>query len=210
MSFTLALDTALDRVQASVVEDGVVRGHSGASSLGDSESIGIHVDTALAEAGIEPAALSRVAVTVGPGSFTGVRVSIAYAKGLALALGVPAVGVSTLEVLAGSAGGAALAVVDARHGAVFAGLYQAPGAEPAVLARIAATACVDLAATHGVPIVGPASAVAATGAGDLVEVLNLAVLSRLAAGDPTGREPRALYLADVDAVPQIDKALARA
>ena len=206
----LALDTALERCQAAVIVDGEVRGASSADARGDAEAIAAHAAAALSAAGLAAADLSRIAVTIGPGSFTGVRVGIAYAKGLAFACGIPAVGVSTLAVLARQAGLPALAVIDARHGAVFAGLYAAPSAPPLVEARIEAGACAALAQAHGATIAGPASAIAATGTGAIVQTLDLQHLAAAASGDPVGRAPRALYLAQVDAAPQAHKALARA
>jgi tRNA threonylcarbamoyladenosine biosynthesis protein TsaB len=78
--------------------------------------------------------VDRIAVGVGPGSFTGLRIAIATARGLRAALGLPVVGVCTLDALArGISGDAAagrdrLAVLDARRGEVFAALYS-PGGE---------------------------------------------------------------------------------
>jgi len=206
----LAIDTALDRCHAAVLEGGAVRGISGASARGDAEAILDHVDAALAAAALDVARLERVAVTVGPGSFTGVRVGIACAKGLAHARGIPAVGIPTLSVIARQVGEPVLAVVDARHGAVFAGAFPDPFGPPSVMGRMAAGACAELAAAHGLVIAGAPSALTATGPGIAVESLDLAALSRAADGDPEGREPRALYLAEVDAAPQGHKALARA
>lgn len=98
------------------------------------------VAEALAEAGTSFGEVRRVAACVGPGSFTGIRVAIAAAKGLALSLGCETVGVSALEALAEPhLGGEAmvLAVHDARRGEVFCALYGADGemlAEPAAFA----------------------------------------------------------------------------
>lgn len=80
-------------------------------------------------AGLPPGSLSAVGCGVGPGMFTGVRVAIATAKGVALGLGVPAVGVSTLAAvaatpLAADAPTLRLALLDARRGEVYAGLYR--------------------------------------------------------------------------------------
>ena len=208
----LAIDTALDHAQAAVVEAGAVRGASIAEARGDAEAVVRHARAALAAAGAGFADIGRIAVTVGPGSFTGVRVGIAYAKGLALALGVPAVGVSTLEVLARQAGCPALGVVDARHGAVYAGLHLAKGEAARLAARMPAGDALDLAARHGAAIVGPPGAIATlgTGAGTVVEALSMTAVAGAADGPAEGRSPRALYLADVDAVPQQHKSLARA
>jgi tRNA threonylcarbamoyladenosine biosynthesis protein TsaB len=77
-------------------------------------------------------AVDRVAVGLGPGSFTGLRVGIATARGLSVSLGIPAVGVGTLDALAlgiaeAGAEGARLPVLDGFRGEVFAALYGADG-----------------------------------------------------------------------------------
>jgi tRNA threonylcarbamoyladenosine biosynthesis protein TsaB len=89
----------------------------------------------LAQAGIGWGALERIAVGVGPGTFTGLRVGIATARGLAQSLGVEVVGVSSLRVLAQAAlrepgsqvGRGVLAAIDARRGEAFAAAYDAQG-----------------------------------------------------------------------------------
>ena len=84
----------------------------------------------LVEAGLPWSALDRIAVGVGPGRFTGLRVGIATARGLAQALSVDLVGVSSLDALAAGAVSAehepacALAVIDARRGEVFVCPYE--------------------------------------------------------------------------------------
>lgn len=206
----LAIDTALEHCQAAVVEAGLVRGASMAPARGDAEAITGHALAALEAAGVTWADIARIAVTVGPGSFTGVRVGIAYAKGLAMALGVPAIGVSTLEVLARQGGWPALAVVDARHGAVYAGLYRGAHEAPIVAARMPVAEAAELAREHGATIVGPANAIAAMGAGESVDALAMIALAHAAEGPSAGRAPRALYLSQVDAVPQPHKSLVRA
>jgi tRNA threonylcarbamoyladenosine biosynthesis protein TsaB len=73
----------------------------------------------MAQAGVGFDRLQRIAVTVGPGSFTGLRVGIAFAKGLSLARGIPAVGIGTLDALAAEGRGLVFAVVDARRDQVY-------------------------------------------------------------------------------------------
>ena len=79
------------------------------------------VREAMEEAGLCFSDLDRIAVTVGPGSFTGLRVGIAFAKGLALAADAPAVGIGTLEALVAgdSARGRKTAVIEAGRGGVW-------------------------------------------------------------------------------------------
>src|SRR5580700_5211123 len=83
----------------------------------------------LAEAGIGWNALQRIAVGVGPGTFTGLRVGVATARGLAQSLEIEPVGVSSLRALADAAGdkdgGQLLAAIDALRGEVFAATYAA-------------------------------------------------------------------------------------
>ncbi len=88
----------------------------------------------LAQAGIGWGALERIAVGVGPGTFTGLRVGIATARGLAQSLGIEVVGVSSLQVLAQAAlrepdsrMRCVLAAIDARRGEAFAAAYDAQG-----------------------------------------------------------------------------------
>jgi tRNA threonylcarbamoyladenosine biosynthesis protein TsaB len=92
----------------------------------------VHV---LDQAGVELGDLSAVAVDIGPGLFTGLRVGVATAKGLAQGLGIGVVALTSLEVLAAAAleggwAGPVAAVVDARRGEVFCAWYQGAGGEP--------------------------------------------------------------------------------
>jgi tRNA threonylcarbamoyladenosine biosynthesis protein TsaB len=110
----LAFDTATDVATSALVSDGEVLGERTSRAV----SILEDVDALLRQAGAHTRELDGVAVGIGPGSFTGVRVGLATARGLALALGVPVAGVSTLDALAAGAPGA-LPVIDARRSEVF-------------------------------------------------------------------------------------------
>jgi tRNA threonylcarbamoyladenosine biosynthesis protein TsaB len=110
----LAFDTATEVATSALVADGEVLGErvSRASTLLED------VDALLRRGGVRSASIDALAVGIGPGSFTGVRIGLATARGLALALDVPVAGVSTLDALAAGAPGA-LPVVDARRREVF-------------------------------------------------------------------------------------------
>jgi tRNA threonylcarbamoyladenosine biosynthesis protein TsaB len=112
---TLAFDTATSVATAALVRDGEV--------LGERVSRAVRVledaDELLREAGEPRTSLTGVVVGIGPGSFTGLRMGLAAARGLALALDVPVAGVSTLEALAAGAPGA-VPVVNAGRREVFA------------------------------------------------------------------------------------------
>ena len=96
---------------------------------------------ALAQAGLEIADLDRIGVVIGPGGFTGVRVALAFARGLGVSTGIPVVGVTSLAALAANVAGAPAGtliapVIDARRGQVYAGLYD--GNENALIAPFVA------------------------------------------------------------------------
>lgn len=90
------------------------------------------IDELFAEAGVAPADLDAIACGAGPGSFTGLRIGLATAKGLCFALGKPLLLVSSLAALAARApDGRVLAAIDAFKGEVYAGLYRVTGGVPA-------------------------------------------------------------------------------
>src|SRR4051812_25416291 len=100
----LALSTSTPRGSVAVVDDGAVLASVAYVDLkSHAERIFGSIDLALAKAGLERSTIAAVACDLGPGSFTGVRVGVASAKGIALALGVPVFGVSSLEVMAAAA-----------------------------------------------------------------------------------------------------------
>lgn len=97
----LALDSALTRCSAAVVAGGEVQASRQADATqGHAALMPVMVRDVLGEAGPAAAALELVAVTVGPGSFTGIRAALALAHGVALASGIPVIGVTVGEVLA--------------------------------------------------------------------------------------------------------------
>jgi tRNA threonylcarbamoyladenosine biosynthesis protein TsaB len=110
----LAFDTATEVATSALVADGEVLGERTSRAVTLLED----VDALLRQAGSHTRDLEALAVGVGPGSFTGVRIGLSTARGLALALGIPAAGVSTLDALAAGAPGA-VPVIDARRREVF-------------------------------------------------------------------------------------------
>lgn len=203
----LALDTSLNACSVALVEADQVR----ASVIrpmqrGHQEQLAPMVAEILGEAGVRASELDRIAVTLGPGSFTGLRVGLSYAKGFALGLGVPLLGFSTLACLAAmsDAKGAALAVIDARREQLYAQLFegQRPVAAPFALSLG------DLAALTALPEV---DAVIGSGAELLqarfpdarittIESLDPVALARLAAvTDAESARPDPVYIREPDA-----------
>lgn len=98
----LGINTVGDACDAALVRDGVlVAGLSEPMQQGHDARLAPVVEKLMQDAGVAFSALNRVAIIVGPGSFTGVRVGVAFARGLSLSLDIPAVGVTSLEALDG-------------------------------------------------------------------------------------------------------------
>ena len=110
----LAFDTATDQTTSALVDGDEVLGERVSRAVTLLEDL----DALLRQAGLRPVDVEALAVGIGPGSFTGIRIGLAAARGLALSLGVPAAGVSTLDAIAAGAPGAT-PVVDAKRREVF-------------------------------------------------------------------------------------------
>ncbi len=219
----LAIDTAFEACSVAVAADNgapVIR--TEIVDRAHAERLMPMIEDAMGAAGLALADLDRIAVTVGPGSFTGLRIGIAAARGLALVTGADAVGVGTLAVHAEEARaefGACpiLALIAAGRGEVYGQSFTddgSPASEPAV----------------GPPetfvrLIAANTLIAGSGADALASVLGqeaeARTVHRRAAPDPAallrlaraassaGAPPRPLYLRPPDAKPQTAAAVAR-
>lgn len=212
----LAIDTAGVDCAAAVFDSdtGRILGRvSDTIGRGHAERLMAMIDEALAEARLTLANVGRIGVTVGPGSFTGIRVGVAAARGLALALAVECVGVSTLEVLAETAPGAdkpVLAAINAHRDQVYAQTFEhgTPQGEPLLLELEDYLA---RAAIPGTILIGSASALvtdrnAETGP----DHFPIEIVARLASSAKAQGKPKPLYLRGPDAKPQTGFAVSRA
>jgi tRNA threonylcarbamoyladenosine biosynthesis protein TsaB len=160
----LAIDTALEACSAAVLDThaGVLASEMQLMTRGHAEAVMPLVARVMHDAGISFDALERVAVTVGPGSFTGLRVGISAARGVALAIVKPAVGISTLSAFAAPHIAAddktpVMAVIDARHEQVYLQVFG-PGGRTLIAPRITTIRdAVRAASTNAVRITGSAA-----------------------------------------------------
>ncbi len=202
----LGLDTCLNACSVAVLDGETVLAHrSVAMARGHQEQLAPMAQAVMADAGLAFDRLERIGTTVGPGSFTGLRVGIAFAKGLASALSIPVVGVGTLDVLAAGATGLVAAVIDARRDQVYLQVFEngqalmAPDGLPigTALARLA-----ELAMGRELTLIGSGAPLLATsmpGTDCLTpEGCDARLVARLAAGRSV-TPIRPLYLRAPDA-----------
>lgn len=210
----LVIDTALGLCSAGVFEADAAGARllglrSEPMARGHSERLAGFARDAMAEAGLAFTALDRIGVTVGPGSFTGLRVGLAFAQGLGAALDRPVVGISTLDALAASAGSASgiASLIDARRGQVYARFWREGAASgPAEALSVEAAEAQLAALGEGCVMAGSGAALFPASLPDAprlrLEGPDPAALARLtAAADPAAAPPRPLYLRAPDATP---------
>jgi tRNA threonylcarbamoyl adenosine modification protein YeaZ len=182
---------------------------------GHAEHLMVVVEEALEKSRKTYADLTAIAVSIGPGSFTGLRVGVATARGLSLALKVPAIGVTTLEALAQEARQSfpdrpVLATLDGGRGEIHAALYDALAVLRYGPAAITLEEAAAMASAQPVTpvLAGTAAARVAEAAGHAFDIgptgatADIGVYARLAAGKTPGERPKPLYLRDADAKPQ--------
>ncbi|MGX1348525.1 tRNA threonylcarbamoyladenosine biosynthesis protein TsaB [Bradyrhizobium elkanii] len=219
----LAIDTALDACSAAVLDTtsgNTIAIESQAMQRGHAEALMPLIARVMKESGIGFAGLDRIAVTTGPGSFTGLRVGLSAARGLALAAEKPVVGLSTLAayaapVVAENGASAILSAIDARHDHVYFQLVGGDGS-PIIKPKVAPIAEALEASQHGaLHLVGNAANVLAERwpadaappvkvdrqpAPDITWVAWIG-----AAVDPETAPPRPFYLRAPDAKPPKDR-----
>lgn len=223
----LAIDTALAACSVTVFE-------TSSEELGGVSSIDMergHAEALMPEIArvVEAAGgfdkIERVAVTVGPGSFTGLRVGLAAARAIGFATGVPVVGVTTLSAIAapvlvaGEGLGSVASAIDARHGRVFFELYGGDAATLSPAKLVDAAEAARLIGPNGAQVVGSGAALVVAAAAnpkvtradarhhapDPIWVARLGALC-----DPADAAPKPLYLKAADAHPQQRGLIARA
>ncbi len=216
----LAIDTALAACSAAVFDTeqgGIVAGESQPMTRGHAEALMPLLARLMDEAAMAFRDLDRVVVTTGPGSFTGLRVGIAAARGIALAAEKPAVGISTLSAyaaphLAADDAIPVVAVIDARHEHVYLQVFG-PGGRTLITPRFAGLSeAVRAAAETPARIVGSAAAAvaAALSEADPAPVTvdargapDIAWVARMGAVVPQRHSPpKPQYLRAPDAQPQ--------
>lgn len=189
----LAFDTSAAHCAAALLCGDRLIVKSEAMDKGQAERLVPLLEEVLAEAGLGWADLDAVAVGTGPGNFTGVRIAVAAARGLALGLNIPAIGVTRLESLAYGLPRPVTVVEDARRAEVYVQSFTDSGADAA---RIAPA---------GVQVLG---AVTGSGVSDglpttvpLAEAIARIALTRIGSDQP---RPAPFYLRGADAAPPSD------
>ncbi len=223
----LAIDTALEACSAGVLDTAsaatavhesvpMVRGHA--------EALIPLIGRVLDRAEFTFDDIDRIAVTTGPGSFTGLRVGIAAARGIGLATGKPVVGLTTLAayaapLIAAKEATAVVAAIDARHDHIYMQVFAANGRTVISARLVHMREALRFAATGSPRLIGtgakvlaaawppaerPPTSVDAATAPDIKWVARLGL-----AADPGGEPPKPFYLRPPDAQPQNAAQLAR-
>jgi tRNA threonylcarbamoyladenosine biosynthesis protein TsaB len=217
----LAIDTALDACQAAVLDTAsgqLVARESQGMKRGHAEALMPLVGRVMQQAAIPFSALERIAVTTGPGSFTGLRVGISAARGIALAAGKPALGVTTLSAYAAAVvsqnqSTPVISAIDARHDHVYVQVVAGDGSGLVRPQVIPVDEALAFSAFGPPQLIGNAAtllaqrwpndapkpvAVHAQAAPDIAWVAWLG-----AAAEPEGAPARPFYLRNVDARPAV-------
>jgi tRNA threonylcarbamoyladenosine biosynthesis protein TsaB len=195
----LAIDTAAPRLQLALRHQGATDISVDEMAQGHAELILPRIEALLARNGLGFADLHRIAVTTGPGSFTGLRIGLSAARGLGLALDIPVIGIPSLLAISLSAppGEPAAVLLDARREEAYFQRFAGPGHssdKPRLLPMSEARSRV----AAGVTVIES----------PFVDIARLATFA--AHLDPALYPPEAAYVRDADAKPQEKFRVARA
>ncbi len=142
----LAFETSAKACSVALMKESILLGENYQNTgLTHSQTLLVMAEDLMKQCGVTAQDIDAVAVAAGPGSFTGVRIGVAAAKGFAWGREIPCCGVSTLEAMAENAGifdGFVLPVMDARRQQVYCGLFRA---EKGILTRVAPDRAISLA-----------------------------------------------------------------
>jgi tRNA threonylcarbamoyladenosine biosynthesis protein TsaB len=208
----LAFDCAGAQCAAAVLSDGnILAARCIVAERGHAQLLIPMLVALLDEAGLEFSDIDRFAVTTGPGSFTGIRVALAAAHGLALGTGKPIIGITVFEAMAAANGSSSrlLVAIDSRRAELFVQLFDPAGLALTAPAMLAPEAVADWAGPGALALTGNAAALIAPHLAGVVDnppdswatQVDPAVVARLAAERRAGTPPAPFYLRAPDAVP---------
>ena len=191
--FVLAFDTSRAACDVALLQGGKTLGHRFEEmAKGQAEHLLVMCQDLMQDAGITPAELAAIGVGIGPGNFTGIRIAVSAARGLALGLGIAAVGVSAFDALRYGSDGSGTTCVDARRDQVYVQSFDTNGPQkPKILARSELTSVPlpIIGAGHNPPLYAGAIAIAHI------------ARERMVSPQP---RPAPLYLRPADAAPVKD------
>lgn len=212
----LALDTAAADCAVCIADgDGRIVGRAVETiGKGHAERLIPLVDQAFLDAGMTPSDIGRIAVNVGPGSFTGIRVGVATARALALATGAKSVGVSTLAALAFQhrarhPGLPLVAAIDARRNEVYAQVFDPAGLPLSQAAALSVDALAGFVQRFDAVAVGSGAVVAGLSGASAEDHIEIETIARIGSAIATDGPVSPIYLRAPDARPQAGYALSR-
>jgi len=209
----LAFDCAGAGCAAALTADGkLLAARSVVAERGHAQLLIPMLSELLDEAGLAFGDVDRFAVTTGPGSFTGIRVALAAAHGLALGTGKPIVGVTVFEAMAAAAPSIPtrlLVAIDSRRAELFVQLFDAKGQPTAEPAMLPPASVADWTGPGELTLTGDAARLVAPHLAGMIDnapedwaaQVDPAIVARLAEGRPVGPPPAPFYLRAPDAVP---------
>lgn len=137
-NFTLGFDTADAHISLALLEgDALLADHHIPMDKGQGEQLFAQIKNILKEYNLSFDSLCCIGVGIGPGNFTGIRLGVAAARGLSMALGIPAVGISTFQALAHGQDAPCLVVLDARRGHLYVQRFSSTGHDEACIVALA-------------------------------------------------------------------------